>query len=463
MPKKLLILVCTILIAVSPCTAQGLTGEFHWGTAELFETGNGYTESVSISTDGSGNTVAVWTLVNGIPPWNTRNSSICSNRYVVGTGWGRTELIEALNGDADSPHVSTDISGNAVAVWTQDDGTAPSIWFNRYVVGDGWGTAELIETGNGDASYPIVSADRSGNALSVWLQSNGIGINGRDSIWSNRYVAGAGWGTAVPIETDSGQTIGLQLATDSNGNALAVWLQFDGAKYSLRSNRYLVGVGWGTAEFVPTDNVVVANPQISSDRNGNFIAIWSQSDRPPGIHRHLWKTWSSRYLAGTGWTSAEPIQSESRGKGHPQVSSDSSGNAVAVWDQFGETRDGIWSNRYVVGVGWGTAELIDSGSGKDSWYPIVSADDGGNAVVVWHQRDKYRDPFRIWSNRYTVGSGWGTAQLIDTGGGYARNSSISLDSNGNVMVVWHQYEFDGEDGSIWSNRLSYDGDPLGNH
>jgi hypothetical protein len=81
-----------------------------------------------------------------------------------------------------------DGSGNAVAVWQQDNGTGTrtNIWASRFVPATGWGTATLVETDNaGDALVPQVAVDGSGNAVAVWYQSDGT----RSNIWANRFVA----------------------------------------------------------------------------------------------------------------------------------------------------------------------------------------------------------------------------------------------------------------------------------
>ena len=85
----------------------------------------------------------------------------------------------------------------------------------------------MIETNDvGNAGLPQIALDASGNALAVWRQSDGT----RDSIWSNRFVAGTGWGTAALIETDDvGDAFNAQIGFDANGNALAVLQQSDGA------------------------------------------------------------------------------------------------------------------------------------------------------------------------------------------------------------------------------------------
>lgn len=47
--------------------------------------------------------------------------------------WGRAVLIETDNTrDAYYPQIACDGSGNAIAVWRQDDGTRYNIWANRF-------------------------------------------------------------------------------------------------------------------------------------------------------------------------------------------------------------------------------------------------------------------------------------------------------------------------------------------
>ena len=98
--------------------------------------------------------------------------------------WGTATLIETENaGRAIFPQIAVDATGQALAVWTQSDGTQFDIWANRYTVGTGWGTAQLLETNAGHASEPQIAVDATGQALAVWEQHDGT----RDSIWANRY------------------------------------------------------------------------------------------------------------------------------------------------------------------------------------------------------------------------------------------------------------------------------------
>jgi len=311
---------------------------------------------------------------------------------VTGKKWGTAELIETGTESAYDPQVVMDSGGNAIAVWRQSDGGVHSIWTNRYTVGTGWGTAELIETENSTgASDPRLDMDSDGNAMAVWSQGS--------SIMANRYVAGTGWGTAELIETGFERARCPQVAMNSSGNAIAVWMQGDGSWDSIWANRYVAGTGWGTAELIETSSTSLDYgamlPQVAMDASGNALAVWSQYE---GTNDSIW---SNRYVAGTGWGTAELIETDNSGNAYrPQLAMDSAGNAMAVWGVMWPvdgTVDSIWANRYSAGTGWDTAEPIETGSG-DAGYPQVTVDSAGNAMAIWHQFDGVRSS--IWANRF---------------------------------------------------------------
>ncbi len=411
-----------------------------WGSAQLLETDNaGDAGEPVIAVDGSGNALAVWFQSDGI------RDNIWSNRYTAGTGWGSSQLIETDNaGDAGEPAIAVDGSGNALAVWFQSDGIRDNIWSNRYTAGSGWGTPQLLETDDqGNAFQPQIAIDGNGNALAVWKQWDGLIVY---NIWSNRYTAGTGWGSAQLIETDSAGSAGNpQIAFDGSGNALAVWKQSDGTRDNIWSNRYVAGTGWGSAQLIETDNAGDGRrPQIAFDGNGNALAVWEQFD---GTRDNVW---SNRYVSGTGWGTPQLIESDNAGDaGNPQIAFDGSGNALAIWDQWDGTLNNIWSNRYVSGTGWGTPQLLETDDQGNAFQPQIAIDGNGNALAVWYQYDGTRD--NIWSNRYASGTGWGSAQLIESdNAGDAFFPEIAVDGNGNALAVWEQS--DGTRDNIWSNR-----------
>jgi hypothetical protein len=173
-----------------------------------------------------------------------------SGGSIEGTGSSTDGSDGAPDGDGDSG----------------SDGETENPYFGKT-----WGMAELIETDDSeDASSPQIAFDSSGNAIAVWHQYDGS----RYSIYANRYIAGAGWSTAGLIETgDTGEASSPQIAFDLDGNAIAVWHQYDGSSYSILANRYVAGAGWGASKLIETnDTGEASSPQIAIDLSGNTQA-----------------------------------------------------------------------------------------------------------------------------------------------------------------------------------------------
>ncbi len=359
--------------------------------------------------------------------------------------WGTPTLIETDDaGNAAAPRVATDGAGNAIAVWYQSNGSQTNIRANRYAPDTGWSTATPIETNaTADPTYPDpqVAVSPDGNAIAVWFESDGT----RTNIWANRYVIGVGWGTAALIETDNTDSASRpEVAVDSAGNAFAVWQQSDGTRTNIWANRYVAGSGWASAVLIETENLQGAvSADVDIDANGNAIAVWSQANASVRF-----SIWANRYVAGSGWGIATKIETDDTGNASsPRVGFDSDGNAIAVWQQHDGTRFNILANRYETASGWGTATLIETGDGT-AQAADIAVDRHGNAFAIWRQSDGTQD--NLWVARYAVGSGWGTPEVIETDNGIVASGELAFDGADNAVAVW--FQSDGTRNNIWANR-----------
>jgi hypothetical protein len=402
------------------------TAEGTWGTHELIQTNIGNAISTQIAVDSKGHAIAVWSQDDG------NNHNIYANRF-NGTDWGTAKLIGNDTGNAYEPQVAVDSNGNAIAVWRQNVGNNYNIYANRFN-GSDWGTATLIETDNtSSALSPQVAVDSNGNAIAVWHQY----VGAEYSIYANRFN-GTDWGTATLIETDdAGKASNSQVAVDSNGNAIAVWNQNDGANENIYANHFN-GSDWGTAKLIENDTGKAVDPQIAVNNNGNAIAVWRQND---GANENIY----ANRFDGTDWGTAELIGNDTVNAYDPQIAVDSNGNAIAVWRQFDGNND-IYANRFN-GTTWGTAELIENDK-SNAYDPQIAFDSNGNAIAVWTTY------INIYANRFN-GSDWGTAQLVENETGRALSPQVAVDSNGNAITVWRQrtnQDIDTID-SIYANRF----------
>ena len=395
-----------------------------WQEAKFLDINNtGDGREPQIAFDDVGNAIAVWRQFDG-----TRYN-IWANRFTSTTGWGNTEKIEDDEGNASSPQISMDTAGNAIAVWSQVDGTIRNILANRFSLIGGWEGAEKIEDDIGQANEsPKVSMDSAGNAIAVWSQSDGTG---RHSIWANRFSLISGWESAEKIEKDdTGSARYPQVSMDSAGNAIAVWEQSDGVRHNIWANRFSFRAGgWSSADTIEKNSGFAYSPQVSMDSKGNAIAVWSQSD---GTIRNIW---ANRFTPANAWGSAEEIESDDSGNANfPEVSMDSKGNAIALWSKFDGIKNNIWVNRFTLRGRWGNAEEIENGSGiADS--SKISMDSAGNAIAVWRQYD-ITGSYDILANRFTPTTGWGSAEKIEDDEEDAASPQIAFDDLGNAIAIW---------------------------
>lgn len=353
--------------------------------------------------------------------------------------WQTAEQIDADPGGVATPDVAMDASGNAMAVWR----VGLKVVASRYTAGGGWDTPTLISVDNGlTAAEPRVAMDASGNAIVVWLQQPAA--DEQAGVWANSYRAGVGWGTPTQLDSDVNVAFHPQIAMDPDGNALAIWRQWDGAHYNLWASRYTPdtgGTGWGTATVIETNTGDVrANPRIAMDSNGNALAVWSQLRADGGGN----DIWANRYTPGAGWGTATLVEMNDAGDAvEPQIAVDGSGNAMAVWAHSGAAGVELWANRYTIAGGWGTPTFVAPEIAVPP--PRVAVDATGNAVVVmWAGTD-------VLANRFKPGTGWGTASPIDSADTTINALEIAMDASGSVMAVWAQS--DGTSLNVWASSF----------
>jgi hypothetical protein len=250
----------------------------------------------------------------------------------VAPGWGTPALVETDNaGDATLPQVALDADGNAIAVWIQNDGpyaqvgTRANVWANRFNAARGtWGTAQLMENNAGFVLSARIAVHASGNAIAIWDQYDDTSTT--VNLWASRFSASSGsWGTPQAIAP---QTFASQIAVDGSGNAIAVWIQSTGAGLNIGASRFNAGSGtWGMAQGIVAENTNgMDSPQIAFGANGDAFAVWSQFD---GTRLNAW---ANRFSAASGtWGTAQLIETESAGSALAlQIAVDGSGNAIAT-------------------------------------------------------------------------------------------------------------------------------------
>jgi len=367
------------------CTNRYVKGS-GWGEVEYIDTLSLARPYPRVSLDNGGNATAVWVDSNGV------DLEIVACRYTKGQGWGKNTILDTSSNEAFYPGVDMDDNGNAMAVWYRSDGTNYSIYSSYYKVGTGWGSALLVETSNtGHAYHPVIALAPDGKGICVWHQED----SGRKDIWTNMFDPYSGWGTPGTLETeDVEDAFSPSLDMDDGGNAMVLWLQSEGPANNVMACRYSVVTGWGEPENIESDPGTVYNgPVIALDPSGDGFATWSQYS---GSSYNLIV---NRFDVSDGWGVHEVLDGGDHNSITPDLEVDPSGNACIVWVILRGSEETIFSSTLINGMGWTGAEMIEQTSGRGV-YPRIGMDEDGNAVAVWSHDDGRS--FNVWANRFEM-------------------------------------------------------------
>lgn len=243
-----------------------------WDSPQTFGVDNRLAQYPKIAVDGAGSAFVVWVEGEFYP------NNVYVNRYSPGTGWSSPQQIATNVGTAARTNIAFDDSGNAMALWNQSDSSDHyHIYSCRYVAGSGWESSVLVDGAALDSTEPALAADERGMFRAVWVQFTGTGKD----VYTSRHTAGNGWSTPRIIGT-GGTAVSPRVATDGSGNAFATWHQYDpGDVYpgdaNVYANHFTVGLDWGKQRQLKNSPGGADSPGLAVDSRGHATVVWSQS------------------------------------------------------------------------------------------------------------------------------------------------------------------------------------------
>ncbi len=261
------------------------------------------------------------------------------------------------------------------------------------------------------------------------LVGNGLAEN---YAWHFTATDGA-WHAPMQIDTDDGDASDSDIAYDSSGNAVAVWIQkesVDGfSTYQVLFRYYNAEAdAWQEEMSIESSSVRIEAPDVAVDDMGNVYVVWKQLGSGP--FGQDWRPWFKRYDAeSASW--GDPEQLDELGD-VPQVALDDNGNALVVWAQnkyIISSNFPILARRYSADTNEWTAEAIQVGIILFQITDLqVSFDRDGNALLVLND---FFYPSDI--KRYNVIDDQWTDTSITSS--YFPDLSFAFDSVGNVLLV----------------------------
>jgi hypothetical protein len=248
-------------------------------------------------------------------------------------------------------------------------------------------------------------ASRYERRLTRW----GIAVSGLLSVLSPTTSAFGQTPQGLEFRCNTYTTYAQQLAkvaSDANGNYVVVWQSNEQDEYQngIYGQRYNAsGTAQGTEFRV---NTYTANnesrPSVSMDSDGDFVVVW-QSYSQNGSYSDIY---GQRYNAsGTAQGAEFRVNTyNTNNQSVPSVSMDSNGDFVVVWVSLSQTEGsyGIYGQRYnASGTAQGTEFRVNTYTTSNQVYPSVSLDSDGDFVVVWHSNGQNENFYGIYGQRYS--------------------------------------------------------------
>ena len=221
------------------------------------------------------------------------------------------------------------------------------------------------------------------------------------------------------------------LAIAPDGGAWTAWLSYQDA------GDWVV-VTDGSVSTRITDKGDHQSPTLAVLPNGFVLAAWSQRE---GQEFHVY---TSFRVAGR-WSAGRRMSTLSGSHIWPQLSADSAGQCVLVWQSLREGRSAIRMRQFD-GRNWGVEEPVNQDTGN-AWAPtaLVSAK---RSMLAW---DSYSTgAYQIWFREWPK-----APERVTVGSRFSVRPSIAVAPDGRVVVAWEESD------PLWGKDFAYLADRRG--
>ena len=145
------------------------------------------------------------------------------------------QTVSTAGRNASQPAIDVDGDGNAVAVWTESQGSNVRVTAAERPAGGSFGSVQTVSAAGQNADRPRVSIDSAGKAVAAWVQY--AGANGQIQVATR--PAGGSFGGIQTISELGQEAFDAQVDSGpiADANAVAIWSRSDGSNLRVQSAR----------------------------------------------------------------------------------------------------------------------------------------------------------------------------------------------------------------------------------
>ena len=318
------------------------------------------------------------------------------------------QVNQQTSGHQAGPRVASLGNLEMVVVWSGQDGSGAGVFGRKvHVFGGVVGPEFQVNTyTTSQQSGPSVASDAVGFVV-VW------GSDGQDGSYQGVFARQhnsdgnpRGAEFRVNSSTSGSQRYPDVAGLDASGNFIVVWTGQDAFWDGIFGQRYnALGAPFG-AEFPINTYTPYAqhSPSVAAAANGSFVVVWE--DYLEDYPQYQFTVRGRRYdAAGAALGADFVVNSYTTWWARlPQVSSDTAGNSVVVWEAVGggagETWDGRGRRYDALGSpGYIRLNAYTTSNQQDV---AVASKPGGDFVAVWMSESQDGDGLSVYGRRFAA-------------------------------------------------------------
>lgn len=253
----------------------------------------------------------------------------------------------------------------------------------------------------------------------------------------------AGWTEPVDLSAPGQNASIPKVSTDPIGNAVAVWGRFNGSNLIIQASSLPFGAIWSEPANLSYTGKSATTPQIATDPTGYAVAVWSRNDGKNSIIQ------SAVQEFGGGWSKPSNVSLPGQNATNPQVVVDQSGNAVAIWERSNGLYSVIQASYLPHNGNWSIPVDISLTS-QNAFLPQLAVNLSGDVIACWKRFNGLH--YIIESASLPYGGKWSQPFVISLSGQNADKPQISLDTK-EAIAVW--IRFNGTTNILQASRSLY--------
>ncbi len=320
--------------------------------------------------------------------------------------------------------------------------------------------------------------------LAVWSSTHDLGGTvgaDRDLLGSRSADGGFSWSVpqAVNINAavDSGSDKDPRLATDGLGNWVLVWSSDEDLNGTIGSDSDVLvarsadgGVTWSQPVALNStaalDSGVDWNPEVTTDGQGTWIAVWESSDTLGGtLGTDLDILVAVSTNQGQDWSPAAALHdhaaSDTGIDRAARLATGGPGVWLAVWESDNDLGAGLGDDFDILaarsidgGASWGPVQILQTNAAVDDGAdldPQVQSGGRGTWMAVWASSSSFAgldgDPDIVRAVSSDDGLSWSAPAAVNNGGAlddaFDERPDLATDGTGTWIAVWQHLDFRG--------------------